>query len=731
MAKTIFVSNRLPVTVGKSAGGLQYKESIGGLATGLKSIHEEEGNSVWVGWSGMEKEDLSGNDENDIAKYLREEYSCIPLHLSHFDLEMYYYGFSNKTIWPLFHYFPNYTEYSDRMWKHYKEVNRLYFNKVRSIMHGEESVWVHDYQLMLLPKMLKDEFPNAQIGFFLHIPFPSYEIFRLLPWREEMLEGVLGSDLIGFHTYDYTRHFLSSVRRILGYEHNLGHITVGRRTVSTDVFPMGIDFKKYAEAHKLKETKKELDRLKDKIDKGTRIILSVDRLDYSKGLPERLKAFDRLLQKNPEYKEKVTLILIVAPSRTQVQTYADLKNEVEILVSMINGKHGSIGWVPVWFFFQPFNFYELSALYSKASALLVTPLRDGMNLVAKEYVAGNKDMKGAVVLSETAGAARELSEAIVVNPNNIDQIADGLNSALRLTDEEKTAKNKLMRRRLERYNVEHWAKDFMEKLKEVRVYQDEGTSEYLNIQNQNNMIAAMRKSKKRLFLLDYDGTLMYFYDRPEDAKPDKQLLSFLEEMIANDKNELVVISGRDNKTLEKWLGHLDVNLVASHGLWMRERGKSEWELGEALSSDWKSTIEPVLQVYTDRTPGSLIEEKEYSLAWHYRRCEPDLAAIRVSELREALMSLTSNLNIGILDGNKVIEVKDTSVNKGRAASNWIVNEEYDFIFCAGDDVTDEDMFSIVPKGGYSVKIGSGITQASYNLRSVDEMRGLLKKISDI
>jgi trehalose 6-phosphate synthase/phosphatase len=727
MSKNIFISNRLPVTITIGENGIAFTPSIGGLATGLKSVHEDK-KSLWLGWSGLSSDSLGDAEIREIDSELLSRHKSASVFLSESDIRDYYYGFCNKTIWPLFHYFIEEIEYEHRHWEAYRRVNRKFFERLEEVIEEGDTIWVHDYQLMLLPEMIREKYPDTTIGFFLHIPFPSYELFRLLPWREEILKGLLGSDLIGFHTYDYTRHFLSSVRRILGYEHNLGYLQMGQRSVKADAFPMGIDYKRYHDALDTDAIREESEDVLKKA-QGTKIILSVDRLDYTKGIPERIKSYAEFLRLHPQYREKVTMILIVAPSRTEVDTYSDLLKEIQELVSNTNGEHGTIGWVPVWFFYRSFGFENLTAIYAAADVLLVTPLRDGMNLVVKEYIAARRDAKGMVVLSETAGAASELGEAVIVNTNNIREVAEGIKTALEMPETEKITRNKVMHKRLKHYDVEFWANDFLRSLADVKDKQKEHMLIKMDEKNTERLIKAKKDAGKRLFLLDYDGTLVQFKDKPEYAVPDKELLELITRLAEDKKNTVVIISGRDRNTLEEWFGELKINLVAAHGMWVREEGK-KWEQIELLSNEWKENIRPILEMHTARTPGSLVEEKEYSLAWHYRRCEPELAAVRVNELKDALGDLIGNLNIGLLSGNKVIEIKDTSVNKGRASSLWLNRNEWGLIFVAGDDWTDEDIFNILPDDAWSIKVGSEVSRARFRVDRTENVRELLKRLAE-
>jgi len=413
MRRLLIVSNRLPLTIQERKGELHLEPSVGGLATGLSSWYKSR-NSIWIGWPGITGKKIK-REKDILAKLLSE--NCHPVPLSQQDVEAYYHGICNRTIWPLFHHFPLYAEYSEGFWQAYKRVNAAFANIVAGIAKPNDIIWIHDYHLMLLPKLLRERLPKATMGFFLHIPFPSFEIFRLLPWRNQILEGLLGADLLGFHTYDYAGHFLDSVRLLLGYEAAMGQIIVADRVVRADAFPMGINYDQFSNAVQDSKTHAERKRFRKKLG-DCQVILSVDRLDYTKGIPQRLEAFSAFLDRNSKFLRKVILVLLVVPSRTRVGYYIQLKKQLDGLVGEINGKYGTIGWMPVWYLYRSLPFHSLAALYSLADVALVTPLRDGMNLVAKEYTTTKTDGKGVLILSETAGAAQELGEAIIINANN-------------------------------------------------------------------------------------------------------------------------------------------------------------------------------------------------------------------------------------------------------------------------------------------------------------------------
>jgi trehalose 6-phosphate synthase/phosphatase len=692
MDRLFVIANRLPFNITRKAGKIDFRPSPGGLAVGLSSL-PKSCERVWIGWPGITNEKLSAKDKGQIHKRLAEE-CCHPVYLSRKQMECYYQGFCNKTIWPLFHYFPRRTVYEPKFWKTYRQVNETFCEEVKKIARPGDRIWVHDYQLMLLPQLLHERLSSPAIGFFLHIPWPSFEVFRLLPWREEILRGLLGADLIGFHTYDYVRHFLSSVTRITGLERTFSNISVDNRVVKVDAFPMGIDYEKYSRAIDDPAIAKEADKIRRRVGRR-KIILSVDRLDYSKGIIERLEAFDLFLSRNPQYRGKVTLIMVAVPTRTGVEDYKAIRSRLEQLVGRVNGEYGSMGYIPVWYLYRSLPFKELTALYNVSDVALVTPLRDGMNLIAKEFIAAKTDKTGVLIISEMTGAARELGESLVVNSCNKDAIVKAIKEALEMPQLEQIERNKVMQERLRRYNVSRWSEDFLSALSDIKKTQEELSAHRLSESITEQLTKDYRKSGKCLFLLDYDGTLVGFKGKPAEAGPDKEILSLLGSLSQNPKNTVVIISGRDRDTLEEWLGDLGTTLVAEHGGWIRQEGR-KWQSMQPFELKWKDTIRPILELYADRTPGSIVEEKNFSLVWHYRRADPELAYLRVQELKSALLNLTENLGIGVFEGSKILEVKSMVVTKGRAAEIWISKKNWDFIVAAGDDYTDEDMFCELP-----------------------------------
>ncbi|MEB2775658.1 bifunctional alpha,alpha-trehalose-phosphate synthase (UDP-forming)/trehalose-phosphatase [Algoriphagus sp. D3-2-R+10] len=723
MSKTIIVSNRLPISLRHRNGRFEFKPSAGGLATGLGSIYKE-GENIWIGWPGNTVDDPEQRAEIILELH---ELKMAPVFLSKEDVEEFYEGFSNETLWPAFHYFTQYMVYNPEHWEAYVRVNQKFCDAILKKAGPDDTIWVHDYQLLLLPQMLREVLPNATIAFFQHIPFPSYEIIRMIPWRKELLEGVCGADLIGFHTYDDMRHFLSAVGRITGLSSESGYIQAENRIINVDSFPMGIDYDKFAKQAKSKRTLRFVKEFGKQVE-DQKLLLTIDRLDYSKGIPQRIQAFNQLLEQHPELHSKVSMIMIVVPSRDKVQSYKELKEEIDLLVGRINSEHSTLNWVPVHYFYRSFPFEELSAFYNMSDIALVTPLRDGMNLVCKEFVASQTDQTGVLILSEMAGASKELQDAILVNPNNRQGVVDAIYNALSMPQAEQIARMKSMQESLKKYDVFQWVKVFMDRLDHVKKKQEELTSKDVDTKVMNEIQASFKKAKNAVLFLDYDGTLTGFHSDPQKASPDAELKGIVKDLSA--LAQVVIISGRDKDTLGRWFEGQTIDMIAEHGVWVkRKENQGDWELYAEVEDGWKDDIRKIMEYYVLRTPGAFIEEKHHSLVWHYRKVESGLGDLRMRELFSHLKYMARGYNLQVLEGNMVLEIKRPDINKGRAATAMMKGTEYDFVLAIGDDWTDEDTFKAMPKNAYSIRVGYAYTQANYNIKSFRQVRQLLQKLT--
>jgi trehalose 6-phosphate synthase/phosphatase len=732
-SRTIVVSNRLPFTVKEEAGGLQFIPSVGGLATGLSSYLEllrdhpsASQDNLWVGWPGST---IGEERREEIRLRSLSEFNALPVFLSEQEIEKFYQGFCNKTIWPLFHYFQVYTNYDEDHWAHYVDVNRSFCRTLLELITPEDTLWIHDYHLMLLPAMIREHSPSTTIGFFLHIPFPNFEIFRLLPrrWRREILKGLLGADLLGFHTNDYKQDFLRCVLRILGYDANMGEMIVDDRIVRAETFPMGIDYRKYHDGAGGSAVQRERDELHKRLGKA-KVILSVDRLDYTKGIDNRLEGFQTFLETYPSWRGKVVLIMIVVPSRVDLEHYEMMKNQIEGLVGKINGRFGSPDWTPIIYMFRTLTFAPHVAMYSASHVALVTPLRDGMNLIAKEYVASRPDKTGVLILSEMTGASKELLEAVIINPNNRSEIAEALLEALEMPEEEQIRRNTIMQQRLQRYDVVRWATDFMEELKSAEGTRRKYNAKVLNLSVRAGLLESWHQSSRRLLLLDYDGTIVPFETQPQSAVPSHILLRILRDLSENPRNEVVIISGRKRDFLDQWFSGFRISLVAEHGAWIKARDRV-WRMMAPATVEWKPKMKPLLERYVERVAGSFVEEKDFALVWHYRGAEPESGKLASQELKDHLLALTANIDVHVLQGHKTVEVRIAGMNKGVGGLRFLSQGSYDFILCAGDDTTDEDLFSILPDTAYSIRVGPGGTCAKHTIAGVHEVVRLLGEMA--
>jgi trehalose 6-phosphate synthase/phosphatase len=735
MPKLLIISYELPLILDRT--GHQHFEitpKSDAITMGLEDFYRKQ-NAFWIGRPGIDRGDIAKDERKRLEKEFLQN-RCHPIYTGKKENERFLDGFSNRTLWPLFHYFTQNAVYREDYWKNYVKVNRKYADKAISLLKPGDSVWIHDYHLMLVPQMIREEHPGMSIGFFLHITFPSYEIFRLLPWRQEILSGLLGADLVGFHTYDYERHFMSCVRRLLGYDSVFNRIHLRERIVRVDFFPLGIDFKRFSGGgsgtvpeHKVSGIQKDLLNLQF-TGRDMKLILSIDRLDYTKGPTVRLKAFEYFLKSYPRYLEKVSLLFFVMPSRESQELYKSLKKELDELVGRINSAYGTLNWVPVWYFYRQLDVDERMDLYTQSDIALITPIRDGMNLIAKEYLSTRSGRDGVLIISEMAGASKELSEAIIVNPNNHEEISQSIKCALEMSEERQIEANRMLTQRLSRYTVEKWAIDFINSLGEVRKIQEIKLAKKITPGLIQTIAGKYAKAQSRILFLDYDGTLMGFNKDPQKVIPDKELYQLLKTITGIKKNKIVLISGRDKETLSKWFpAEWNLDIVAEHGVWTREPN-GEFSMIEQIDKKWLEIIRPILEFYVDRTPRSFIETKNYSLVWHYRNADPDLGNQRSWELKDELKALVANLNLEIMDGDKVIEIKNSGINKGRAAMIKIGDTQYDFILALGDDWTDEYTFDALPDDAFTIKVGTKTTKANYYVEGIQDVRVILRELAE-
>jgi len=720
--RCLIVSSRLPVSVAREGDTLALRPSSGGLATGLAGVHAA-GESRWIGWLGPEGP-ATPEEERALAPALAAG-RITPIALDAAEWKGFYEGYSNGLLWPLFHYATAQLPLEVRDFDAYAAVNARFADAVATEWRPGDRIWVHDYQLLLLPELLRRRLPGARIGFFLHIPWPSSEVFRQLPERERLLRGLLGADLIGFHTPSYLRHFASALLRLLGLRVDIDTTTWRGRNVRLGVFPMGIDAAGFAATAAEPGVEKEVEALRGET--GSRLLLGIDRLDYTKGILRRLVAFERLLEERPELRGSVRLVQVAVPSREDVDAYQTLRRQAEERIGRIHGAFATPQWVPVHWLYRGLEREEVVALYRAADVLVVTPLRDGMNLVAKEFVASRTDEDGVLVLSEFAGVAGELAEAIHVNPYDIAGTADALARALALPRAERRARMRAMRERVFAWDDTRWTQSFLRALDA----EAEGTAarpaRYSAPEELEALVARARGSERCVLLLDYDGTLVPFAPAPELALPDPALHELLRRLGETPGIELHVVSGRGRESLERWLGALPLMLHAEHGALVRRGGV--WEARPRPADPWRERVLAILRDFAERTPGARVEEKESCLAWHYRAADAEYGERQARELEVHLRELLSNLPVEVVQGAKLVEVRPQGVHKGLVVAEVAaIAAAGGLLIAIGDDLTDEDLFAALPPGGVAVHVGEGESAAPLRVIDSDAVREILARI---
>jgi trehalose 6-phosphate synthase/phosphatase len=722
--RLLIVSNRLPVTaaVGED-GGVRMTAASGGLATGLRSWYQRSG-GLWIGWPG----DVAGltiEQGADLDRQLAER-SLAPVWLTRDDIEQSYLGFANRVLWPLFHYLIDRVPVHATGWDAYGRANQAFADEVVRHYRPGDAIWIHDYHLMLLPALLRRRLPAARIGFFLHIPFPSSEVFRTLPWRREVLAGLLGADLVGFHTYAYMRHFLASLLHVEGVEADVDRVRVGTRTARIGVFPMGVDAAAFSTMAADADVRAEVDAIRHEAG-DRRILLGIDRLDYTKGIPRRLQSIERLLHREPHLRDAIRYIQVAVPSRIEVDTYQRFRRDVEEQVGRINGQCGTVRSTPVHYIHRAVEVRQLVALYCAADVMLVTPLRDGMNLVAKEFVASRRDEDGVLVLSEFAGAAAELDGAVVVNPYDVEGVAQAIQHALAMPAAERRARMRSLRRRVREHDVSTWAREFLRQLGECHA-EPPAYALARSEESLANAIAEARGAAGLRLLLDYDGTLVPLARAPELAAPDEELLDLIVRLTDTPGLDVEIVSGRPRDTLEAWLGHLPVVLWAEHGFWRRARRGDGWEAAAHVAPDWMQRIAPILQQFTASTPGSRLEIKRAAVAWHFRGAQREFGARQAHELRLLLGDALSNQPLEVLEGKKVIEVRFRGLSKAVVAQENVTAAPRRVIIAFGDDRTDEDLFRALPASAITVAVGHRLVGARYWVEDPRAVRRVLRSL---
>lgn len=734
--RKIIVTNMLPLLAQKDNGTGKWRFSLDedSLYLQMKDGFSPETEVIYVG---SLKVEIEANEQEEIAQRLQDEFNCVPTFIPPDIQKKFYYGFCKQQLWPLFHYMlpmcPDHGERFDRqLWQAYVSANKIFADKVMEIANPEEDfIWVHDYHLMVLPTFLRKRYNRVKLGFFLHSPFPSSEIYRTLPVRDEILKGLLNSDLIGFHTFDYARHFLSCCGRMLGldYESKRGHIGLDYfgRTVYIKILPVGIHMGRLESVLNLRSTCNKVKELQEQFS-GKKVILGVDDMDIFKGISLKLLAFEQLLLQHRELQGKLVLVQIVNPARCSGKDVQEVKREAYLTAKRINEDYGCAGYVPVILIDRPAPRYEKTAYYAVAECCIVNAVRDGMNLVPYKYiicrqgssvmeqvtgVKGESPKTSTLVVSEFIGCSPSLSGAIRINPWDIDAVAEAMNMAITMPDAEKQLRHEKHYRYVSSHDIAYWACSFMQDLERAckdhydkrcwgiglglgfRVVSLSPSFRKLSV---DHIVSSYKRTNRRAIFLDYDGTVVSQSSMIRSPSP--EVVNVLNALCNDSNNTVFIVSGRGTDPLSDWLAPCEnLGLAAEHGYFLRWNKTAEWQ-SLAAELDWKEIVEPIMKHYMEATDGSSMEVKESALVWHHRDADPDFGSCQAKELLDHLENVLANEPAVVQRGQHIVEVKPQGVTKGLVAEkvlSMLANDGKapDFVMCVGDDRSDEDMFESI------------------------------------
>ncbi|GAU14778.1 hypothetical protein TSUD_49900 [Trifolium subterraneum] len=780
--RMIIVGNQLPLKAQRKEenGKWEFTWDEDSLLLQLKDGLGDDVETIYIGCL---KEEIDPIEQDDVAQYLLDNFKCVPTFLPPELFTKFYHGFCKQHLWPLFHYMlplsPDLGGRFDRsLWQAYVSVNKIFADKVMEVINPDEDfVWVHDYHLMVLPTFLRKRFNRARLGFFLHSPFPSSEIYRTLPVRDELLRALLNSDLIGFHTFDYARHFLSCCSRMLGiaYQSKRGYIGLEYygRTVSIKILPVGIHIGQLESVMNLSETESKVAELRNRF-KGQTVMLGVDDMDIFKGISLKLLAMEQLLLQHADKRGKVVLVQIANPARGRGKDVQEVQCETYATVKRINDTFGRPGYTPVILIDTTLQSYERIAYYTIAECCLVTAVRDGMNLIPYEYIicrqgnekidgilgiSSNIQKKSMLVVSEFIGCSPSLSGAIRVNPWNIDSVAEAMDSALMVAESEKQMRHEKHYRYVSTHDVAYWARSFLQDLERAcrdhlrrrcwgigfglgfRVIALDPNFRKLSVEH---IVSAYKRTKHRAILLDYDSTMVQLGSIC--TTPNAEAVSILNSLCNDTRNCVFIVSGKERNTLTEWFSSCQkLGLAAEHGYFVRTNHTEEWETCVSVPDfDWKQIAEPVMQLYTETTDGSNIESKESALVWNYEFADRDFGSCQAKELLDHLESVLANEPVSVKSGPSIVEVKPQGVSKGIVAERILITMQQkevipDFVLCIGDDRSDEDMFGVITSARASLSpiadvfpctVGQKPSKAKYYLEDTSEILRMLQGLAN-
>ncbi|KAL3333087.1 hypothetical protein AABB24_033252 [Solanum stoloniferum] len=780
--RMIVVANQLPLKAKRRPDnkGWSFSWNEDSLLLRLKDGLPEDMEVLFVGSLSV---DVDPIEQDDVSSYLLDKFRCVPTFLPPNIVEKYYEGFCKRHLWPLFHYMlpfsPDHGGRFDRsMWEAYVSANKMFSQKVVEVLNPEDDfVWIHDYHLMVLPTFLRRRFNRLRIGFFLHSPFPSSEIYRTLPVREEILKALLCSDLVGFHTFDYARHFLSCCSRMLGLEYQSKRGYIGLeyygRTVGIKIMPVGIHMGHIESMKKIADKELKFKELKQQFE-GKTVLLGVDDLDIFKGINLKLLAMEHMLKQHPSWQGQAVLVQIANPMRGKGIDLEEIQAEIQESCKRINKQFGKPGYEPIVYIDRSVSSSERMAYYSVAECVVVTAVRDGMNLTPYEYIVCRQGVSGAetdsgvggpdksmLVVSEFIGCSPSLSGAIRINPWNVEATAEAMNEAVSMAEQEKQLRHEKHYRYVSTHDVAYWSRSFLQDMERTcadhfrkrcygiglgfgfRVVSLDPNFRKLSI---DDIVNAYIKSKSRAIFLDYDGTVM-----PQNSiikSPSANVISILNKLSGDPNNTVFIVSGRGRESLTKWFSPCrKLGLAAEHGYFLRWEREQKWEVCSQTSDfGWMQLAEPVMQSYTDATDGSCIERKESAIVWQYRDADSGFGFSQAKEMLDHLESVLANEPVAVKSGQHIVEVKPQGVTKGLVAekvftSLAVKRKLADFVLCIGDDRSDEDMFEIIGDAlsrniiSYDAKVfactvGQKPSKAKYYLDDTSEVVLMLDSLAD-
>lgn len=717
--RLLVVANRLPVSaVRRGEDSWSLEISAGGLVSALLGVKEFE--ARWIGWAGVNVPDEVG--QKALTKALAEK-RCIPVFLDEEIVHQYYNGYCNNILWPLFHYLGLPQE--DRLattrsfqsqFAAYKKANQMFADVVNEHYEEGDVVWCHDYHLMFLPECLKSHNSKMKVGWFLHTPFPSSEIHRTLPSRSELLRAVLAADLVGFHTYDYARHFVSACTRILGLEGTPEGVEDDQgRLTRVAAFPIGIDSERFIRALEVPQVQEHIKELMERF-AGRKVMLGVDRLDMIKGIPQKILAFEKFLEENPYWRDRVVLLQIAVPTRTDVPEYQKLTSQVHEIVGRINGRFGTLTRVPIHHLDRSLDFHALCALYAVTDVALVTSLRDGMNLVSYEFVACQDAKKGVLILSEFAGAAQSLGAgALLVNPWNITEVAAAIGKALNMSDEEREQRHQINFLHVTEHTAQEWAEFFVSELNDTVVEAQLRVTQIRPVLPVESAVNNFLNCSNRLLILGFNAALTETIDTPGRRGGDQvkdmnfklhpELDGPLSVLCNDPKSTIVILSGSRRIDLDNNFGEYDMWLAAEHGMFLRHTRRGDWmtTMPEHLNLDWIASVYHVFEYFRERTPRSTIELRDISLVWNYKYADFEFGRLQARDMLQHLWTgPISNASVEVVQGSRSVEVRPVGVTKGSAIDRILgeivhskpLKSPIDYVLCIGHFLEkDEDVYT--------------------------------------